>query len=278
MIRREEWPKEMPELSAKIMREHYKRNLDYVLSYMADDILWIGPLESQFICGKEKMKEFLTPEQEVPVSVSEMNFQMVSYDDSLCIVAGKLRAHTRAETGLVLDVEQRYTFCWKRTADTPIITHIHGSNPWEFVAPEEAFPFQAGRHAYRFLEKMVSRRQQRLVFCDTNQREFFLEQNNIIYIESAKANSIIYYTSGAFEVKHSISQMTQILPTEFLRIHRCFSINIHHVTEVKRFEIIMDNMVRIPIPEKRYMEVKKQVEELLNKYGDDGKSLVSFEE
>lgn len=268
----------MPELTAKVMREHYKRNLDYVLSYMTDDILWIGPLETQFIHGKEKVKEFLTPEQEVPVSVSEMNFQIVGYNDSMCIVAGKLRAHTRAETGLVLDVEQRYTFCWQRTEDVASIIHIHGSNPWEFVLPEEAFPFQVGRHAYRFMEKMVSRRQQRLVFCDTNNREFFLEQNNIIYIESAKANSIIYYTGGAFEVKHSISQMEQILPTEFLRIHRCFLINIYHVTEVMRFEIKMDNMARIPIPEKRYMEVKKQMEELLKKYGGSGELLVSFEE
>lgn len=262
-----EWSADLPDLTAKIMREHYERNLDFVLSYMAEDIMWIGPLESQFISGRDKVKEFLTPEQEIPVSVSEIEFQLVSSCDTLCVVAGKLRACTRQNTGLILDVDQRYTFCWRKVEGRSVIVHIHGSNPWEFVSPEERFPLRAGTSANRILKQMVNRHNRKFAFSDVAWHKIFLEQDSIIYIESARMNSMIYYTGGTLETSQNISQVEHMMPTEFMRVHRCFLINIHHVKSIKRYVIEMDNKTEIPIPEKKYKEVRKRLEDLEKKYG-----------
>ena len=56
-INRSNWQNLMPELSKMMIREHYARNFDFVLSYIAEDISWIGPLEEQYTVGKDIFAE-----------------------------------------------------------------------------------------------------------------------------------------------------------------------------------------------------------------------------
>lgn len=257
------WQDEVVELTIKIMREHYKRNLAYVLSFIAEDIFWIGPLECQFVFGKEEFSRLLQSEQTVPISVSDMEFWMVNREAHSCVVAGRLLASTLSKSPLLLSVWQRYTFCWKEINETPQIVHIHASNPWEYVRKDETFPFSAGKLTYEYMEKMCRQKQRKRSFLDTAQNEIFLDENQIIYVEARKKNCIIYYTEGTFEVCMGISFMQkQLTPSQFYRIHRGFLVNIHYIVSVQRYELMLCGQIRIPIPEKRYRKIKEEIHEL----------------
>ncbi len=47
------------ELTRMIMRKHYERDLDFVIEQMAEDIMWIGPLKSQFINGLDNFRYYV---------------------------------------------------------------------------------------------------------------------------------------------------------------------------------------------------------------------------
>ncbi|MDD3279096.1 MAG: LytTR family transcriptional regulator [Lachnospiraceae bacterium] len=256
------WQDGMVKLTVKILKEHYKRNLDFVLSYIAEEFIWIGPLKCQFVSGKEEFRKMLEPEQKIPVLVSEVDFRLVSRQSDSCVVAGSLLATTADKSGLILSVYQRYTFCWSIVDGTPKVCHIHGSNPWEFTDENETFPFQTGKLTYQYMEKMCRQRQRKLTFLDINKNEIYIEENKIIYAEAQKRHCMIYSTDGEFEVGISISALENLFSTQFYRTHRSFLVNVNYIIRVQRYEILLCDQIRLPIPEKRYGQIKKEIREI----------------
>ena len=50
-------------LTRDIIRLHYDRKLDEIIQYMDENVVWIGPLGSQYVTGVENVREILRIEQ-----------------------------------------------------------------------------------------------------------------------------------------------------------------------------------------------------------------------
>ena len=102
----------------------------------------------------------------------------------------------------------------------------------------------------------------RIVVTDDNDVIHFLLISEVIYINAVGRNSIIHTTSGTqFRIRKSISDFISKFKDYFTVIHRSYVINNSYISCIQRYEVIMIDGSKIPIPKKRYKEIR---EELIN--------------
>lgn len=254
------WHTNLPALSKRVIREHYARNLDFVLQYIADDISWIGPLASQYTVGKAVFTEMLTPEQDTPIVVSEDEYYIAASGEEFCTVVGTYVATTNSDSGLLLMVRQRVTLQWIWRDARPQIIHIHLSNPWEHVEENETFPYQAARRAYEYIKQLHAAEEQKIFrFRTVDNETAFVELDEIVYIEAASTHCVLHLTEGRVTVKSKISELAAQLPQQFCRIHRSYLVNVNYVVKTSRYELVLCDNIVLPVPEKKYQAVKQKI-------------------
>ena len=91
--------------------------------------------------------------------------------------------------------------------------------------------------------------------------------SEILYISAFSKDSIITTSSSEILVKKSISQLQQLLENDFISVHRSYLVNPDYVASIERYTVTMVNGERIPIPQKKYNEIRDL---LLHFYNVDG--------
>lgn len=56
----------------------------------------------------------------------------------------------------------------------------------------------------------------------------------IAYIESLQKKTLFYQTNETFQSMYTLKELAQLLPNQFLRIHRSYIVNIKEITEISR--------------------------------------------
>ncbi len=258
-ITRSNWQVLMPELSKMMIREHYARNFEFVLSYIADEISWVGPLEEQYVIGKDVFKEKLTPEQDTKVDVSEDEYYIAASGKDFCTVVGRYVAATDPGSKMLLVMKQRVTFQWIWRDKKPQVVHLHLSNPWEYVDKDEPFPYRAAKEAYEYICQNHISDNRIIPLSSVDNETIFVELNKIIYIEAERTHCIIHGIDRKVTVKNRISELARELSGQFCRVHRSFLVNINYISRTNRYEVILCNKVVLPVPEKRYQIIKNEI-------------------
>ncbi|MBO5032732.1 MAG: LytTR family transcriptional regulator DNA-binding domain-containing protein [Lachnospiraceae bacterium] len=98
-----------------------------------------------------------------------------------------------------------------------------------------------------------------LYIKDIRERAFFIEEDELLYLE-ASHNHIIWHCKY-FEVESvgSLKEMEKVLPQSFIRVQRSFIVNTRHVRKIARCYAEMDNTETIQIPVKRYCDIRKSI-------------------
>lgn len=138
-------------LTSEIMNRHYRRDEDFVWEQIADDVMWIGPLRSQYVSGLEKVKELLAQEQEVTFTMDQEEYQVPFEDAESCVVTGRYFVTSDLETKLFIRCHQRVSFFYRLLGERLKIVHMHLSHPYDVTDPDEYFPFRFGKEAYEYI-------------------------------------------------------------------------------------------------------------------------------
>lgn len=123
--------------------------------------------------------------------------------------------------------------------------------------------------ALRYLAKPVNRErlQEALIFCcgtlvekreiqcSTNKGECRISSSEIQYIEVYGRKTQIKLLQEEMECKQPISKLEMILPSNFVRCHQGFLVNLAFVRYVRRNELEMQSGIVIPISKYRHQEV-----------------------
>lgn len=91
--------------------------------------------------------------------------------------------------------------------------------------------------------------QRNYIFVRENRREVKLFLNDILYINSLKDYIRIHTPDKTLTVKESLTAFSKKLPDEFLRVHRCYTVNETHITAITRNTVEI-NGTEIPLGEK----------------------------
>ncbi len=255
------WWDNAAEWTRKIMEDHYARRLDIVMDWMADDVMWIGPTHNEYIYGKKDVRRVLEKEQDIVCEIAGASFDVVWANDTTCVTAGRFNFYTAEDSELVLSVIQRTTFVFTLREGQPIVVHMHVSNDWDGAGEEETFPYRAGREAFLYLQKRIARdgNVKKLAVRDSHHHWHYIAESEIIYIAADHVQSVIHTLHSAITVPHKMFMYTEKLSEHFIRIHRSYIVNPDYIIGIKRFSVHLYNGVILPIPQKKYTKIKRQL-------------------
>ncbi|MBQ9983293.1 MAG: LytTR family transcriptional regulator DNA-binding domain-containing protein [Lachnospiraceae bacterium] len=94
---------------------------------------------------------------------------------------------------------------------------------------------------------------------DVRERLFFLSDDEILYLEALHNHVIWHGISCEVETVGSLKQTEKELSSDFIRIQRSYVVNVKHIRKIARCYAELDNGEMIPIPVKKYCNVKERI-------------------
>lgn len=88
---------------------------------------------------------------------------------------------------------------------------------------------------------------------------WFLESAEILYIESSHNNVIWHCRQYQVESRDTLKRLEQCLPNAFVRIHRCYIVNVGQIHKISGNEVEMTNGDILAIPVRNGAKVQEEI-------------------
>ncbi len=142
------------------------------------------------------------------------------------------------------------------TALDPVIFEVFSSMPI-YVLEKPLNPMHVKR-AVRKAVKELGRSKDKNFTIINRQGIFTIPYKNIYYVESDKRKLNIYGKNGL--IKSINLKISDFLKYEhgnyFLQCHKSYAVNLMHISQIEKYEIILENQAELPISQSRYTETK----------------------
>ena len=161
--------------------------------------------------------------------------------------------YARRLQGLHSDIKIIYT-----TELTPYLFEVFRSSPTYVLSR----PLQIA-HVKNALEKALyelSRSKEKNFTIINKQGIYTIPYTKIYYVESDKRKLNIYGKEGL--VKTINLKISDFLKYEhgvyFLQCHKSYAVNLMHISQLEKYEIVLENGMKLPISQSRYTDTKSQ--------------------
>lgn len=255
---------EVVQLTQECLARYWQLDPEYVLDYCDDNVVWVGSIQSQFMEGKDAVtQDFQNSMRELkPCHLLGQEFIIAQNTGNACTIVGRYLTTTDDEVEYFLQVQQRCTFVWEQTGDGLKIKHIHISNPMGElkVAEGKLFVNELGKMAGEYLMNHIRTMQEKkqIIVTDKNDIIHFLVLSEVVYVDANGRDCIIHTVQGEhINARMSITNFLAAAGENFISVHRSYVVNKTYISNIKKYEIIMLDGSRIPIPIKKYKEVRE---------------------
>lgn len=253
------------EYTEYMLHEYYHLNAEPFFSVLDADIMWIGP-GNLFVFGEMAVKSqfkngFVMPS----IELEDAEFYRLQAGRDACIVAGRFTCYSGKDAKMIIAGNQRITVHYKQTGKNKLLkaTHIHASNEWNELVDGEVFPVKVSLQTYRYVQKLVaqssSKKHHKKIELRNDAIIQYVDPDLVIYAEAIGKYTVIHFVDKAITVRQIIGEAAPLFPENFYRPHRGYLINCEFVASVERCRITMITGMTIPIPEKRYTQVRDEI-------------------
>lgn len=261
--------KSVIELTKECLEKYWQNDYNFVVDYLCEDATWIGANQSQFMQGKNEIKnDFEKISKELKkCHLLNQEFYVADNSGNCCTVVGRYLVTTDKNQNVFLQTQQRCTFVWKIIDNKFKIKLINVSNPIGEMklTDKESFPNNIGKIVMKHFNSELDKYKQntkKLTFYDIKNRLRVINVDDIEYAESAKRNVIIYTNEESIIIKNKWKDFLSSVENILVQVHRSYAININNLSIIDEREIILKNGVTIPIPYKKRNEIKEMIKKL----------------
>lgn len=214
-----------------------------VLQYLHYDIVWINDRYGQYLYGySAACHGIMTGACPGAGEVIHHHYHVRTVRQDVAVVTGQFRAIPAG--GTAENADSHCTFIWSWSREEAKLLHVHISQ--------------------------VNLRQEgarQLLLRGEDGSSYYLSPNEILYVEARNIYCNVHCSSQMISVSQSMKQVREILPDQFLKIHRSFIVNSRYVSRVYRYGLELADGVCLPVPEKQYMNVVCRLECTARSYG-----------
>ena len=89
----------------------------------------------------------------------------------------------------------------------------------------------------------------------------YLDHEHIIYAESHSRHTLVHTSDGIYEATESLSAIAKLYQDLLVRFHASYLVNPAFVRDVTRCKVTLQDGRELPIPEKKYTAVKRELAE-----------------
>lgn len=263
---------EIIKLSQECLIRFWQMDPEFAIEHFDKNIIWIGSAQSQYTdTYEDAVNDFREIIKELkPCHLSHQEFQIAQNTGNGCTIVGRYITTTDESVGYHLQAQQRCTFVWEIRQGKPKIKHCHISNPMGELklAKGEKFVNALGETTKRYWTTMIQSAQSKhkIIVTDHKDVTYFFSPSEILYANAVGRNCIIYTTEGT-EVysRCSITEFAEKAGETFSFVHRSYVINNIYISSIHPYEVTIREDIHIPIPKKRYVEIKKNLLSLCEK-------------
>lgn len=143
---------------------------------------------------------------------------------------------------------------------------------WMTAFPEEAYSISEANCCYyliksRITEESLARALSRamqnvfqkssdLTIVKKGGKNHIIQFADILYIESFNNNIILHlHQQTNITLYTTLKEYSKRLPLNFLRCHKCYIVNMNHITGYEPYQFTLNSGIYVPIPPKRYKSV-----------------------
>ena len=273
---------EVLRLTSRIVRDHCARRIGRVRELLADDVVWIGPLEFQWAESKEGMDSILDLRRlKWKVNIREEKYRTVMYDKDICLVYGSFVCGMwHIEKPVFHKI--RVTFLWKRTKGEWKARHIHMSQPYDYPVPSEMSDEEledlygyAGSHGDRTKKWLGDHRgHKKLLIKDCSGYYHYIYENEIYCIESDSHNCNVILKDRKIRVRKKISEYEAELPGFFRRVHRGYLVNENCIEGISLYRLTLPDGLDIPVSRKKYAQIKPLLKKRAGADGNESGNMI----
>lgn len=252
-------------LTHEVLVRYWQRDYMFAIENCMNDVIWVGSRQDEFQIGVAATQaDFERAVKELqPCHLVDAEYHIAASGLKFCAVVGRYLVTTDSSADYYLQVQQRCSFVWVKTDVGLKISHLHISNPiGELkIAPNEAFPNTIGKMAHRYLMNRLehtSNNDSLSVYGDGGSLHF-IHLSDILYVAALDKDSVITTVNGDFYCKTGINEIAKQAKPRLLSIHRSYLVNPEYVSTLERYNVIMANGKKLPVPAKRFNEVRDQM-------------------
>ena len=135
-----------------------------------------------------------------------------------------------------------------------------------FQAEGEVFPVQISRQTYHYVQKLLQesgRAPNRRIIIKAENATYSFDPDMVLYVEAIGKVCTVYMMNRTMVIRQPITALETQFPKQFCRIHRSYLVNCRFVLQVERYAVTLINGTVLPIPAKRYMEVREEITTLI---------------
>ena len=250
-------------LTQACLTRYWQLDCEYVLQYLDRDVIWIGSAAHQFVEGREATAADLrrSMEEIQPCHLLHQAFLVAQNAGNACTIVGRYLTTTDDEVGYCLQAQQRCTVTWELGEAGPKIKCLHVSNPMGELklAEGETFVNVLGQTTRKYIQDRLQgmARQDRIPVVEEGGNTCFLRPGEIVSVMAEGRSCVIHCLEGrTIRAKVGFSEFLHRVGPAFYRIHRSYAVNGTHLVCIRPYEVEMVDGNRIPIPVKRYRQVR----------------------
>lgn len=115
----------------------------------------------------------------------------------------------------------------------------------------------------RALQK-ATKKDPNLTIVKSGSRNYIINYQDVVFIETFDNNITLHLVnSNDITIYSSLKEYAQKLPPNFMRCHKCYMVNMNHITGYEPHKFILSAGVTVPIPPKKYKSIIKSYENYL---------------
>lgn len=218
----------------------WKKDLNVLESYLAEDVVIVGIARDLSGRGKEKVMELFRQfiGHITEGTVKFLDCEIAQINIRICVITGNYLVRTDQHME-GQGYFHTFTFVWEQKEKEKDIwlKHVHLSA--QFQKQEKQFPIETHEGKW-----------------------YFITESELLYVKADGKYTLFYLTDGICKkCKLKIDRVVETYGKNLYRVHRSYVINRSHVVGLSRYKLELSDGTAIPIPVKFY---GKTVQDLLN--------------
>jgi len=254
------------ELTRYIMHNYYIGNFDPWFMHLHPGSVWVGTGEPLLFGAKAIIQHFQKFAGMMQQQIICEQYYRTPLGSHTAQVTGELKV---IKKDAVYQINVLFTLVYSCShSQAKIVSHHFTYNFSRINESNKNSSLQMDINTHQFIKSLlVNHPQQKQIAIKSGPRIVYLDPAMILYIEKIKGRwTEIVCVDQVVSCTASLYQIEEMLPCNFYPLHRGYIVNILYITSLKRYEAELISGIKIPIPARNYRNVKKKMEEFLEKW------------
>ena len=253
---------ELIEITKNLFHHVYDGDLKPWFELLCNESVYLGTNSPVLIGADAIQKHFSAWGTEKRTDIIKESYYCAIQDRWSACVYG---VFTLSSDEMHYEAISRFSIVYRIIGEKPKIIHQHNSYEYRKLSNGQAKLLSFNADALAFVDNLtIQQKHYEPLFIKSGKQTLTLNPLLILYVESNGKRTNIVCVDNSISCNSPISELAELLPDYFYRIHRSYFINVKYLVAIRRFEVELLNGAVLSIPEAKYTQVKS---ELLRRYG-----------